>query len=79
MPLARGGARRDDVTASPQPEHIRVAPTVSKAHLHGTVASERAGAFSHGRSAARPGDRIGMAVDSAALHVFNAGSKARLT
>ena len=79
MPLARGGARRDDVTASHQPEHIRVASTVPEAHLHGTVASKPAGAVRHGRSAASLGDRIGMAVDSAALHVFNAGSKARLT
>jgi multiple sugar transport system ATP-binding protein len=75
-----------------RPEHIRIAPdapdlhlavdlvepTGSETHLHGTVEGERVVAVVPGRSAAKPGDRLGVAVDSGALHVFDAGSKARL-
>ena len=81
-----------DIVVGLRPEHNRVArdapdlhlavdlvePTGSETHLHGTVEGERVVAVIHGRSTAQPGDRIGVAVDSAALHVFDARSKARL-
>ncbi len=81
-----------DVVLGLRPENIRVAPDVpdlhlsvdlveptgAETHLHGIIEGERVVAVIPGRSAAKPGDRIGVALDGSALHVFDAASKARL-
>ncbi len=54
-----------------------VEPTGAETHLHGLLEGERIVAVVPGRPAARPGERIGLQIRGA-LHVFDAGSTARL-
>ena len=89
LPVAVPGGR--DVILGIRPENLVVArgdpdlflqvdlvePTGAETHLHGTLEGERAVAVVPGRGAAKPGDRIGIAL-AGNLHVFDATSAARL-
>ncbi len=54
-----------------------VEPTGAETHLHGMLEGQRAVAVIAGRVTARPGDRVGMALQGRA-HVFDAASTARI-
>jgi multiple sugar transport system ATP-binding protein len=54
-----------------------VEPTGAETHLHGILEGQRAVAVVAGRSAIKPGERIGMTLNGN-LHVFDAATTARL-
>jgi len=90
LPVA--GRPGEEVVLGLRPESFRLAtdhsdltlevdlvePTGAETHLHGTVEGVRVVAVVQGRSAAKPGDRIGILADTSAMHVFDKTTKARL-
>ena len=60
-------------------EIVVVEPTGAETELVLQVGDEKVLLVTHGRPDVRPGDRIGLALDPATLHLFDRTSGRRLT
>ncbi len=94
LPLPADSATADGqkVIAGVRPEALRIAranpaltmdvdlvePTGAETHLHGMFAGQRVVAALPGRHMIAIGERIGLAADPQSLHLFDAGSGARV-